>query len=98
MSAVDFSTKLFWANMQYFAFCYSPVTLLSLCMEFTGYDKWIRTRKVYWLALIPALIIILVWTDGLHGLVRYDMHMDYSGAFPVITKEYGVAFFIHAVQ
>jgi len=39
MSATEFYTKLFWANVQYFAYCYSPVTLLALCMEFTGYDR-----------------------------------------------------------
>lgn len=95
MSAIDFPTKLFWANMQYFAYCYSPVTLLMLCMQFTGYDKWVKNRKILWVGVIPTIIILLVWTDGLHGLMRYDMHMDYSGYFPVIAKKYGPAFFIH---
>jgi PAS domain S-box len=97
MSAASFSSKLFWANMQYFAFCYSPVTLLSLCMEFTGYDRWVKNHKVLWLALLPTIIVLLVWTDGLHGFVRYNIHMDYSGVFPVITKAYGPAFYIHAL-
>lgn len=96
MSAMDFSTKLFWANMQYFAYCYSPVTLLALCMQFTGYDRWIKNKKILWIAVIPTIIIILVWTDGLHGLMRYDMNMDYSGLFPVISKKYGPVFYIHA--
>ena len=97
MSAIDFPTKLFWANMQYFAYAYSPVTLLMLCMQFTGYDGWIRNSKVLWLAVIPTIIILLVWTDGIHGLIRYDMHMDYSGSFPVIDKKYGPVFYIHAL-
>jgi PAS domain S-box-containing protein len=98
MSAIDFSTKLFWANIQYFAYCYSPVTLLALCMQFTGYDKWIQNKSILWFTVIPTIIVILVWTDGLHGLIRYDMHMDYSGAFPVIAKKYGLAFYIHAAH
>lgn len=97
MASVDFSTKLFLANVQYFAYCYSPVTLLAMCMEFTGYDGWLRNRKVLWLAVIPTIIIMLVWTDGLHGLVRYDLHMDYGGSFPVIEKKYGPFFYIHAL-
>jgi len=96
MSGTDFSTKIFWANMQYLAYCYSPVTLLALCMQFTGYDRWIQNKKVLWFAVIPTIIITLVWTDGLHGLIRYDLHMDYSGLFPVIAKKYGPVFFIHA--
>lgn len=96
MAGADFSTKLFWANMQYFAYCYSPVTLLALCMQFTGYDKWIQNQKVLWLAALPTIIVALVWTDELHGLIRSDMHLDYSGLFPVIAKKYGPVFFIHA--
>lgn len=96
MSGISFSTKLFWANMQYFAYCYSPVTLLALCMQFTGYDNLVKSRKIIWIGVIPTIIMLLVWTDGLHGLIRYDMHMDYSGLFPVIAKKYGPAFFIHA--
>jgi PAS domain S-box-containing protein len=97
MLSGDFSTKLFWANMQYFAYCYSPVTLLTLCMEFTGYDKWIRSKRFLWLAVIPTIIIILVWTDELHGLIRYDMRMNYGGAFPVIAKKHGPAFYVHGI-
>lgn len=96
MAGMDFSTKLFWANVQYFAYCYSPVTLLALCLEFTGYDRWVRNRKILWVAVLPTIIIMLVYTDGFHGLIRYGMHMDYSGSFPVISKSYGFAFFIHA--
>ena len=92
MASADFSTKLFWANVQYIAYCYSPLTLFAMCMEFTGYDRLVRSRKIMWIAVIPTIILILVWTDGLHGLMRYDMHMDYSGSFPVIDKKYGPAF------
>jgi PAS domain S-box-containing protein len=96
MSGADFATKLFWANMQYFAYCYSPVTLLALCMQFTGHEKLFQNKRIWWFALLPTIIILLVWTDGLHGLIRYDMHMDYSGVFPVIVKKYGPVFYIHA--
>lgn len=97
LSGTDLETKLFWANMQYIAYCYSPVTLLSLCMEFTGYDKWLRNKKILWAAVIPTIIIILVWTDGFHGLIRYNKHLDHIGNLTVIVKEYGPVFYIHAV-
>lgn len=89
MASLDFSTKLFWANVQYIAYCYSPVTLLAMSMEFTGYDQWVYNKQILWLAVLPTITILLVWTDSLHGLIRYDLSMDYSGSFPVIDKEYG---------
>lgn len=57
---------------------------------------WLRNKKFLWLLLLPTIILVLVWTDGFHGLMRYNMRLDTSGAFPVIAKKYGPAFFIHA--
>ncbi len=97
MSGTDLKTKLFWANIQYIAYCYSPVTLLSLCMEFTGYDKWLRNKKILWAAVVPTIVLALVWTDSFHGLVRYHMNLKHIGNFIVITKEYGPVFYVHAL-
>ncbi|MBW7571872.1 histidine kinase N-terminal 7TM domain-containing protein [Caproiciproducens faecalis] len=97
MAGADLSTKLFWANVQYFAYCYSPIALLALSMRFTGYARWLRNQKFRWLLLLPSVIIVLVWTDGFFGLMRYNIHLSYSGTFPVIAKNYGPAFYIHAV-
>jgi PAS domain S-box-containing protein len=98
MSGLDLATKLFWANFQYFAYCFSPLALIALCMRFTGYDKWLRTKAFWWLLVFPAVIFMLVWTDGYHGLMRYNIQLDTSGALPVITKSYGPAFYIHTAH
>lgn len=96
MATIDLDTKLFWANIQYFAYCYSPITLLALCMEFTGYDEWTKPKKFWRFLVIPTIIIILVWTNDLHGMIRQGIYMDYSGSFPVVAKRYGPMFFVHA--
>lgn len=97
MSGIDFFTKLFWANIQYFSYCYSPLALLALCMRFTGYDKWLNNKKFLWLLIMPTIVIVLVWTDRFHGLIRYNMRLDMSSNFPIISKEYGPVFFVHAI-
>ncbi|MEA4894190.1 MAG: histidine kinase N-terminal 7TM domain-containing protein [Oscillospiraceae bacterium] len=97
ISSSDFGTKLFWANIQYFAYCFSPVALFGLCSEFAGYGWLVKSKKILWLAILPTLIFILIWTDTKFGLIRYDLHMDYTGLFPVIAKKYGSVFFIHTI-
>lgn len=96
MAALDLTTKIFWANMQYIAYCYFPVAWLALCLQITNHDNWIKSKKYLWVAVIPTLIIILAWTDSWHNLIRFDMQLDNSGSFPVIDKEYGPVFFVHA--
>lgn len=97
MAGADLPTKLFWADLQYFAYCYSPLALLALSMRFTGYDKWLRNKKFRWLLLLPTVILLLVWTDAFHGLMRYNIHLSYAGDFLVIAKNYGPAFYVHAI-
>lgn len=97
MSALDVNTKLFWANIQYVAYCYLPVSLLAVTLEFTGYDHWIRSKKILWLTVIPSIIFLLVWTDKFHGLIRYGFYIDNSGEFPVLGKRYGSIYYFHAV-
>ncbi|WKY44940.1 histidine kinase N-terminal 7TM domain-containing protein [Eubacteriaceae bacterium ES2] len=96
MAAIDFQTKLFWSNMQYFAYCFEPFALLVLAMEFTGHDAWIKNKKIFWLTLVPIITLILVWTNEWHELVRYNLYLDYSGPFPTIAKSYGLYFYVHA--
>lgn len=96
MSSVQLPSKLFWANMQYFAYCFSPVTLFAICLQLTGHEEWVQERKIWRLMVIPTIIVLLVWTDGWHGLMRRDIRLDFTGAFPVIAKTYGPAFYLHA--
>ncbi|NLO10492.1 MAG: PAS domain S-box protein [Clostridiales bacterium] len=98
MSAAVLDVKLFWANIQYIAYCFSPVALLILCLKFSGHEKYLKFKNLFWIFIIPTITIILVWTDKYHGLVRNNIHMDYSGAFPVIKKQYGPFFYIHALH
>lgn len=97
MSGADIATKLFWANMQYFSYCYLPVAFLLLVMEFTGHDKWAQSRWIMWLALIPTVILCLAWTDGSLGLIRQDFRMVYNGMFYVLDKEYNPLFYLHSI-
>ncbi len=96
MAAVELPVKLFWANMQYFAYCFSPVSLLFLCMAATGHSYEKHKSKLRWLIVLPSITLILVWTNQWHGLIRYDVHLTYQGTFSVIAKKYGAFFYIHA--
>lgn len=97
ITALNLPVKLFCANMQYFAYAFSPVSLLILCMETTGTGLEKIKKYMKWLLVIPCITIILVWTDNFFGLVRYDIKLVYNGAVAVIKKKYGPWFYIHTL-
>ena len=97
MSGTDLPTKLFWANMQYFAYATIHIFWLYMVLQFTASKKWTSLRRILPLFIIPVIFIILVWTDQYHGLIRYGFSLDYSGSFPVIKKSYGPLYWIHPI-
>jgi len=97
MAGTDLPTKLFWANMQYFSYTTIHIFWLYMVLQFTGAKKWANPKRILPLFIIPAIFIVLVWTDQYHGLIRYGFSLDYFGSFPVIKKSYGPLYWIHPI-
>ena len=97
MSGADLPTKLFWANAQYFAYAFSPVTLVIMVSYFTNNERWINRRNIILLCFIPLITNLLVWSNEFHGLIRQNVYLDQSGLFPVVAKTYGPWFWVHIV-
>jgi len=96
MAGTDLPTKLFWANLHYVCYGTLAIAWLALMIEYTGHVKWLTARHLALLAIIPALTVVLAWTNDLHGLMRQDVRLDTSGDFAVIAKTYGPWFWVAA--
>jgi len=97
MSGADLPTKLFWANVQYFAYAFSSVTLVIMVSFFTNNEKWINRRSMLFLCVIPLITNLLVWSNEFHGLIRQNVYLEQGGIFPVVAKTYGPWFWVHIV-
>jgi PAS domain S-box-containing protein len=89
MAGTDLPTKLFWANAQYLCYGTLPLAWLVLVLQYSGRGAWLTPRRLAWLALEPAITVVLVWTNSFHGLIRQNVYLDTAGPFPVIGKTYG---------
>lgn len=96
IAALDLPTKIIWANIQYISITLTPVTYFYLALEFTRYDR----PKSRWLPILllvfPIALNILLWTDGLHSLIRQNVYLSYEGSFPMISKTFGPLFWAFA--
>ena len=93
----DLPGKLFWANLQYLSYTSIPVLWLLLCLQFSGNDRWNRPPRLALLLIIPAITLLLIWTNEWHGLMRRDVHLDTSGPVAVIGRTYGPWAYVHIV-
>ncbi len=97
LAATDLPTKLFWANMQYFSYTTFHLCWLYMVLQFTGSREWTRPARFLPLFIIPVILIILVWTDQYHGLIRYNFSLNTDGTIWVIEKTYGPLYWIHPI-
>jgi PAS domain S-box-containing protein len=93
-SSANLSAKIFWENLMYIPIGFTPVLFLVLCLQFTGYDDWVYSKKIGWLILLPVIFFIIKWTDVRYGLIYYDMHIVQIGTHSIMAKQFGPVFYV----
>jgi signal transduction histidine kinase len=83
-------------DLEYIGTVIIPVLWLIFTIQYARYDTWF-TRHWLLLFIIPAITLILVWTNSLHGWMWYDAKLSRVGEFIIYIKTYGTWFWVHTV-
>jgi len=97
LGSVDLATKGFWSQVKYIGIVMLPVAWLFFALQYIGRSQWLKFRHMALIAIEPAITLILVWTNDLHGLIWSSIGMDSLGSFSVRVSTYGIWFWIHAL-
>lgn len=95
--ASDLPTKVFWARFQYLGIAILPAAWLAFTCRYTRRDAWLDTRWHLLLLVEPTLVVLLFWTNPLHGLFWRSAELLYPPGQPLvmIAVTYGPAFWAH---
>jgi len=76
LSAVNFSTKVFWVKFQ--AIWQLPVGAIMTCfvLQFSGLDRLLTNRNYMLLFTIPLLCVLAMITNDVHHLIWTEFRMD----------------------
>ena len=96
LASLNLDTKIFWAKFQYLGIVTVPLMVLIIAIEYSGRENWLTPRNFGILSLEPLIIIILVWTNELHGLVWREIYIIDDGLF-ALGLAYGPGFWINVV-
>lgn len=97
LAAYDQETMLFWARVEYLAIVAIPGLGYIFALAFTGRDQRLTRRCLFLLFLIPAITLVMVWTNDFHHLHWVAVTWDTSGPVPVLSFTYGPWFFIYII-
>jgi PAS domain S-box-containing protein len=84
----------FFNNIGYLGSMTVPVAWFFFALRYTDIGGWLIGWKRFYLCIIPAIIIVFIWTNQWHHLVWSNEHLVYSGTFLVTEKTYGSFFWV----
>jgi PAS domain S-box-containing protein len=97
LDSTDLSAKIIFDALEFFGIVTIPATWLALALCYTGREKWLTHRNLALLAVEPVITVLLVWTNGFHGLIWGDVGLDTSGTFINLSETPRVGFWVHTV-
>ncbi len=95
LGAPSLSVKLLLTDLQYLGISTVPVAWFVFALQYTHHGKWLTARRLIGLVAVPAVTVLLLWTNDYHALMQENVVLDVSGPFPAISKTYGPWFWVH---
>jgi PAS domain S-box-containing protein len=89
-ASVDLAAKVFWGNVQFLGIAVLPTAWLVYALQFSGRQSRLGRRTLGLLSIVPIAGLLLVLTNGVHGLMWTQTHLEARGAFTVQVSTWGI--------
>ena len=92
----ELSAILFWKKMKYIGIVIVPVAWFTFCLHYMDKEKWITTRNLLLLFIIPVFNLILLWSNQFHNLFYEYVSLNSTGPFITAYTSEGLGFWCNA--
>ena len=96
LMSADLPSILLWDKATFFGLVTVPVACLIFVLVYTGRDRWLSKRTVSLLLLVPAITLLLRWTDATYHLIYAELTLTTSYGLHIIEGTYGIGFYLGA--
>jgi PAS domain S-box-containing protein len=95
LSSFGLPAKLLWTRVEYLGIVVLPAAWVAFVCSYTGHDRWLAR---WWplLAIEPAVMLALIWTNGYHGWFWQSIALDAGDALFAWRTVKGPAYWAHA--
>lgn len=96
--SATYEAALFWFNCTFLSLAVVPVLYFIFIVQYSGRQKWLNTKRIFFLFIIPCLTQIFVWTNSSHHLFMRSVFFDSSqGLMQWAEIKGGPVFFAYMV-
>ncbi|MFB6130427.1 MAG: histidine kinase N-terminal 7TM domain-containing protein [Salinigranum sp.] len=86
--------RIIWENVQWIGTAFIPAFWMLFAMEYTGLDGTINRQTVGALSVVPAVTILLTWTNPWHGLVWTHNVVASVDGLAIVDQQFGPWFWV----
>ena len=89
------ASHLVWERVQWTAIAFVPVLFFIFIVAFTGHD-WVASRRsVVGFLLVPAITVLVAWTNPIHQLLLVDPVLIETGGIVTLDQQFGPWFWFY---
>ena len=92
---LDLAVRIRVTQFQYLGICSVPAALFSFVMIHVGRLRRITPAYLAGIYVLPAVILVLAWTNPWHHLLWSRMWTDTTGPFPMLALVHGPAYWVY---
>lgn len=97
LSSQQLPQMLFWIRLEYVGISFLPSAWIVFVIRFVGNERWLNLRNSILIFLVPAVTLVMVWTNPYHHLHYAGLAVDDSGPFPLLAIRPGPWYGINTV-
>jgi len=96
IAAVELSAKIFWVQISYVGIHSIPPLFLMLSLQYNQHNNWYLSPRVYFIWLLPLIIMGLAFTNNYHHLLWQNIAISPNSP-SLLDYTYGSAFWVSVV-
>ncbi len=95
--STTYSTKIFWINIHFIGVAFAGTAWFVSINQYIQGNQWLTHRKLILLLTVPALTVLLAFTNQSHGLIYKEIFLVPHGPYEITTTTYGVALWVFLI-
>lgn len=89
LSMTTLPAKILAAKVKYTGAETIGFAWLIFVLAYTGREHWLTRRNLFLLAILPAITLLLVWSNEAHGLIWRDLRLSIEGDYTLLYVTFG---------
>ena len=97
LAMTNLENIMFWLRLEYIGISLIPAVWIIFILQFTGNEKYLNSKTIALIYLMPVITLLMVWTNRWHNLHYESYEMVIADGLYLLSFEPGAWYIIHTI-